>query len=154
MFPDRDFNMTVNGPTDVTSNIFPLRDANITQNSLASGNTTTFAGTITALNDINITNNGGITSKLYVDSAVTATSTWDGVQRGQHLEWRRPAARVGGERGGGQRQRYVDLRERPQRGADQYAGDGRHVDLLGAERADQGVHGGADLGGDDQSEQR
>ena len=78
IFADLDVNVTVVGPLDIDSWIWPDRDANMTNNSLAAGNTTTIAGLLWAGNDIRIYNNGGISSNLDVMADVLAIGYADG----------------------------------------------------------------------------
>jgi hypothetical protein len=75
---DYDVNITVLGPLGIDSWIWADRDVNIINNSLASGNTTTIAGTVWGGNDIRIYNNGGISSNLDVMADLLSDGSWDG----------------------------------------------------------------------------
>ncbi|MFO1322766.1 MAG: hypothetical protein U1F15_01765 [Burkholderiales bacterium] len=77
LYAGQDINISVTGPLDMDVGApnysgWAVRDINITQNSLAAGNTTTIAGSYVAYNDININNLGGTSTKLYIDGSLSA----------------------------------------------------------------------------------
>ena len=68
-----DVNITVSGPLDISADVISdSEDVNITQNSLAAGNTSTISGNVTANTDVNLLNTGGSSTHLNVSGTLTA----------------------------------------------------------------------------------
>ncbi len=69
-----DLNITVDGPTTISANLFAdTRDVNIIQNSLTGGQTTTISGNVFAQHDIFIENNGGQSTNLNITGVLTVS---------------------------------------------------------------------------------